>query len=542
MDTHPHLPHRASSPLPAHSVAQEGLLDLLLAATNDGIMDWDLVNDGVWYSERWKMMLGYEVAALPDTPDLWRRLSHPDDLERVEDQLREHVENPWPFSATWRMRHANGDWRWLMGRAATVRNSAGRATRLLAIFTDVTDQVLAEERHRALATALPDAMVRLRRDGVVLDQKAGEGMDLIPLGLTGRSLMEAHPGAWAERAVRAVQTSVQLGNLVMYEDEGIGPGVWCEVRVVRSGENEAVCIFRDITERKRAERSLRESLESLRRAQSALVETSHRAGMADVATSVLHDIGNLLNSVNTSAGVSRDLVAEQRTDVIGRCADLMRAHKDDPAFLASPKGAKLIEYLSELQRVLAQHRTDVTEELARLQRNVDNIRATLQRQQTLARHTGVAEETQVDALVEDALSLCELAGNRSKVEVERTFESVATVTERHRLLRILVNLLDNARRAVAGVPKPKIAVGVAAVGDTVIVEVRDTGCGIAPENLSRIFQQGFTTRAEGHGFGLHGSANAATALGGRLTAHSAGLGQGATFQLVLPLRTPAVAK
>jgi signal transduction histidine kinase len=114
------------------------------------------------------------------------------------------------------------------------------------------------------------------------------------------------------------------------------------------------------------------------------------------------------------------------------------------------------------------------------------------------------------------------------------------LTERHKVLMILINLISNAKYAMDGVPEDKrrLTLRVARVpGDRVQLEVRDTGVGIAPELLTRIFQHGFSTREQGHGFGLHSSALAARELGGTLSAHSDGPGQGASFVLELPLHS-----
>src|SRR5450432_1556776 len=141
-----------------------GLLDLVLAATNDGVMDWDLSTGQVRYSERWKALLCYEEHELLDTPSLWREVTHPDDLAQVEALLREHLEHPWPFAHRWRMRHKGGVWRWSLCRAVTLRDERGSPVRWLGVFSDVTDQVLTEQGLEVL----------MRRNDLLL-ASAGEG-------------------------------------------------------------------------------------------------------------------------------------------------------------------------------------------------------------------------------------------------------------------------------------------------------------------------------------------------------------------------------
>jgi signal transduction histidine kinase len=109
--------------------------------------------------------------------------------------------------------------------------------------------------------------------------------------------------------------------------------------------------------------------------------------------------------------------------------------------------------------------------------------------------------------------------------------------DRHKILQILGNILSNAKYACDGSSnrEKKVTIHVQAVPENrVRIAVKDTGMGIAPENLTRIFSQGFTTRKEGHGFGLHGSALAAKEIGGTLSVHSDGLERGATLTLEIP--------
>jgi len=124
------------------------------------------------------------------------------------------------------------------------------------------------------------------------------------------------------------------------------------------------------------------------------------------------------------------------------------------------------------------------------------------------------------------------------VKVERHLAPLPQVmTDKHKVLMILVNLISNAKYALDSAPVGQRCLTLrleAPAADRVRIEVRDNGMGIEPELLTRIFQHGFTTRDEGHGFGLHSSALAAQELGGMLTAHSEGPGRGATFTLELP--------
>ena len=165
-------------------------------------------------------------------------------------------------------------------------------------------------------------------------------------------------------------------------------------------------------------------------------------------------------------------------------------------------------------------------------------------QQSYAKVSGVYETLAVATLVEDALRINAAAFDRHHIDLVREFDENLPVVcvDRHKVLQILINLLRNAKYALAarsGTDKRIfIRVGMASP-DRVKITVGDNGVGIAPDHLTRIFNHGFTTKKDGHGFGLHSGANAAKEMGGTLTAHSEGPGKGAEFTLELPVAAPA---
>jgi PAS domain S-box-containing protein len=292
-----------------------------------------------------------------------------------------------------------------------------------------------------------------------------------------------------------------------------------------------ICTFIDITHLKATEQQLRE-------AQTRLVAEARRAGMAQIATNVLHNVGNVLTSVNVSAHVLVSRLRQSRSARLADVARMLDNKRDDlDGFLATDEKGKLLpDYVNELAEALATERQDLLAELARLGSSVDHIKNVVAMQQSYAGSGGLLEGARISDLADDALRMHEDALTRRRVKVVREFANVPpTPLDKTRVMQILVNLLDNARQAMeatAGDRRLHIKVGERT--GWIDLSVTDTGCGIAAQDLPKIFSHGFTTKLHGHGFGLHSCVLAAREMGGELTVHSDGPGRGATFTLRLP--------
>jgi PAS domain S-box-containing protein len=295
----------------------------------------------------------------------------------------------------------------------------------------------------------------------------------------------------------------------------------------------SVDTFEDITERKRADAELVN-------VHKQLLDISRQAGMAEVATGVLHNVGNVLNSVNVSANLLVEYVGKSKGDGLARVAALLREHERDLGDFVTthPQGKHLTAYLETLGQHLAAERQAAVRELDTLREKVGHIKDIVMMQQSYAMVAGVQEQIKATDLVEDSLRLSAAALSRHGIEIIRAYEDAPVINiDKHKALQILINLLTNAKCACedSGQADKRTTVRVVSVENRVKISVTDNGVGIPPENLTRIFNHGFTTRKAGHGFGLHSGALAARELGGSLTAHSDGPGRGATFTLELPL-------
>lgn len=290
--------------------------------------------------------------------------------------------------------------------------------------------------------------------------------------------------------------------------------------------------FNEMAEQLRCQRNAMEKM------QRELMNASRQTGMAEIATSVLHNVGNVLNSASVAATVSMDGI---RRFKIGELAPVVKMLNDHPSDIAEylgaqNRGVQLAKYMSELEKCLNQERESVTAELNALSDSLDHIKSIIVKQQQYARYVGVVERVDIAEAIDDALKMDGMTA-RSNIRVVQQFADVDPIaTDRHRLMEILLNLLSNARHAIqdARPSDPRITLRIESDERHVRIALSDNGIGIKPTDLPKIFAYGFTTKPKGHGFGLHGSALAAKGLGGTLTASSAGAGRGATFVIEIP--------
>ena len=386
---------------------------------------------------------------------------------------------------------------------------------------------------------------RLRLRGVYAahggSQAAGQHNGSFELLLNSAADVQflAQPSWWTPQHTLAVVFSL-AGVLLL-------AGTW--IRALRRQVDRRTEELREeIDERKQTEAKLSAEILERKRMEQQVKKThrelllaSRKAGMAEVATSVLHNVGNVLNSVNVSTSLLMQRARQSKVANLTKVADLIRGQEQDfPEFvLRDPKGRQLPSYLVQLADHLAAEQAETLDELSGLAKNVEHIKEIVAVQQSYARVSGVQERVPVKELVEDALRMSATSFERHGINLRRDYDDPLPEinVDRHKVLEILINLLRNAKNACdeSNQVQKQVTVKVACQDGWVRITVSDNGVGIAPENLTRIFHYGFTTRKDGHGFGLHSGALAAKELGGALLAHSDGSGKGAAFTLELPL-------
>ncbi len=298
-------------------------------------------------------------------------------------------------------------------------------------------------------------------------------------------------------------------------------------------ENAIVYVIMNITDRKIAEKELDMT-------NKKLIEVSRLAGKAEIATDVMHNVGNALNSVNINADVMGARINKIKTPVLNKVAHLLSENKDAIAeYLTQDEKGKMIpnvviqfaEYLTKEQEILK-------DEVKSNKEKIDHIINIISMQQSFAKNVLVKEFHTSNDLMDSSIDMNMTALERHDISIIRDYEETFEFkTDKHKVLQILINLINNSKDAFIDNLQldKKIICGIRKVENMVEFSIKDNGSGITKENINKIFNHGFTTKKTGHGFGLHNSANNATQLGGNLEMKSDGIGKGATFTLKIPL-------
>ncbi|EPX57592.1 Two-component sensor histidine kinase [Cystobacter fuscus DSM 2262] len=325
----------------------------------------------------------------------------------------------------------------------------------------------------------------------------------------------------------ASQAAISIENARLYEDIQKG-----EAALRRANDE--------------LEQRVEERTRELKEAQARLVDTAREVGMTEVASNVLHNVGNVLTSAVINVELMRRSVGSSRVSRVKQASALLLDNRDDLVdFLTrDPRGIQLPDYLASLSAELLREQEKLMGDVETMARHIEHIRAIVQVQQTYAKTSVLEVECDLAQLIDDALRIQMGSLKRHGVSIIREVAVLPKVqVDRHKVLQILINLLSNARNALDVLPEDQRVLHVRLTSDGTVarIQVVDNGMGIAPGVRDRLFSHGFTTRENGHGFGLHSSVLAAQLMGGRLRLDSEGPGRGATATLELPLRREAAA-
>lgn len=461
---------------------------------------------------------------------------HRDDLQRAINSLRQIAGDPGAKVRTEvRVRHKDGSWRYAEVTGANYLHDP-EVNGMILCFRDITDHNRSEEQLRTTARYLQSLIERSSDGIVVIDSNGVPSYRYIPIAFEDINRDDLQRAINSLRQIAEEPSGKVLTEVrVQHKDSSWRYAEVTGTNYLHDPEVKGMILsFRDITDRKHVE-------ERLEAAHRELVQTAREAGMAEVATSVLHNVGNVVNSVGVAASSIQEKVRSSRVANLAKVAAMLKEHEGDLGdFLTTDeRGQKLPEYISSLAQHLTDEQNKVNSEAETLLKHVQHVIEIINIQQSCSKTTGLTELVTPSEIMEDALRINEVKLTQYGVEVAREFEGLpAIMLDRHKTLQILTNLVSNATYAMSESEQPSkvLRLSIRKADDNHIhFEVADNGIGISEDNMARIFNYGFTTRKKGHGFGLHSGALAAKEMGGSLQCGSDGQGKGATFTLELPM-------
>ncbi|GAB4238051.1 MAG: hypothetical protein OHK0028_15510 [Deltaproteobacteria bacterium] len=485
---------------------------LALKGSNEGIWDWNIATGKVFFSDRWKEILGYAPDELSGDVEEWKTRIHPEDFDRVMAVHREHFEGKTPhFEVEYRLRHKDGSYRWILGRGACLRDPNGVPYRAAGSHIDITwkkeaeERLVADERRlKAILSALPDLIFRIGRDGTFLDfHTPSPGLLAFPPEqFLGKRLSDIMPPDIAREALRRIEETLRGGEVSPYLEYRLPIGGRLsdfEARFARSGPDEVVAVIRDITEKKQAEEAIRRSEEHLRQVRKFETIGRLTGGMA-------HHLNNLM------------------TVVTGYC-ELLLARL--------PAGDPVRPDIEKVRRA-GERAADLTRELLAFSR----------RQVLQPKTVGI------DRFLRDLSgALQDLAGPGVRILIPAGDDAGEIRVDPDHLRRALTQLVGNARDAMPGGGEIRISTetvdkiepieGIASppMGRFVLLTVRDNGCGMDSETRDRLFEPFHSLKTGSEGLGLPSVYGFVKQSGGYIFVDSSP-GRGAAFRIYFPRTDP----
>lgn len=515
--------------------AKAALLDLLLSATQDGIVDCNLLTGETKYSERWKHLLGFDGAEYAEycaTADAWRDLMHHHDAAHALKLVDDHLKQGWPLYTTVRMRHRYGGYRHILVRGAAQRDEADRPVRLLLIFSDIDERIRGEERQRALVTALPDTLFRVRGDGTVLSLKRGNERRDSPFATLreGVSILEGIKDA---RVLGAIQASLadpfEIGRDAQTLRVSTVSGdtqLHHEVRLVRSSEDELVCIVRDVTEQRALE--------------GRLLQSQKLGAIGQLAAGVAHEINTPMQFIGDNLHFARTAIADLFT-LVDLLRSTLQSARDEP-----PSEAQFRELEQAEQDLDFDYTRDaLPTTIERALTGVERVTTIVRAMKAFAHpDSDELSPTDLKGLIESTVMV---ATNEWKyvadVDLQLDSELPPVPCIGGELNQVILNLIVNASHAIADVVgqsgnKGKIAISTSCEPAHAVIRVADSGTGIPEHARAKVFEPFFTTKevGKGTGQGLSMAYNSIVKRHKGSIDFETELGVGTTFVIRLPLR------
>jgi PAS domain S-box-containing protein len=526
-------------------------LRLALESAEDGLWDWDMRTGSLTVSPRWLRMLGHDETTLKPSLSVWsEQLCHPEDLPEANRRLREHHEGRSPmYEFEHRLRHREGGWVWVLGRAKVVeRDEQGRPLRMVGTNVDITSRKLAQERLQSFIHAIPDMIFRVRVDGICLGFKPStlDAPLFPPEEFVGKNLYAMPLPTHLLASLQAALVRVCEGSALEvfeYSIELPAGRLDYEARVVRSGEDEGMCIVRNVTARKAAESQsrrhqeeleerVRQATRELEARQAQLIQSEKLASLGQMAASSAHEINNPVGYVSSNLSTLASYTSVLR-QLLGLYSQVEQALGDPPpgavaALLAKVRALREHERLEELLQDMGELQEDLKEGVTRIREFIQDLKAFVREESGTPQMADLNRGLQVTLrmLRHELRHKCEVHCDFAPLPLVRCFPT--------QLNQVFTNMLLNAAQAIE--QRGEIRLTTRQEGDEVVVRIQDSGHGMDARTLERLFTPFFTTKPAGQGTGLGLTICYAiiSRHKGRIDVESAP-GKGTTFTVRLPI-------
>jgi len=537
----------------AEKTAEAENLALIARHTDHAIAIIDPKSKIEWINDGYSRITGYAADDVIGQPASATRVD-PIRNRGIRKKLRRALANKQRFDSEFITCRKDGTPYWSSLEIRPIPDASGNMHKMFCVERDISIRkqmeltlAQAEERLRSIINNLPGACYRRQPDGKLIFVSA---YFQTLIGIDGGEMLLRSNGSHLDfvisedrhRVMDAVDQATRSGtgyNLEYRIEDLEGNTHWVsEIAMCsKADENNNTWVdgmLFDVTDRVLAQ-------QENERLQQDLLEVSRQAGMAEIANGVLHNVGNILNSVNVSASVIQREFSTSTLANLEKLSSLLDQHNSNFANFVrdDSRGQKVPAYLGKVTEALRDEQTRITTEVDDLLKNIELIKEIIAVQQTMSTSDGLQQQLNIKAIFSDALAANKASLMNHVVNVQQRIDSAVPefIADRNRVLQILINLIKNAKDATlaADAQSPRIELSASLEDDSILIQVTDNGIGIPEDKLNKVFQHGFTTKKHGHGFGLHSSANAATEMRGSLSVISAGLNQGATFELRLPL-------
>ena len=474
---------------------------------------WTADTDGRrnWFNKRWHDYAGTTLEEMQGFG--WQKLHHPDHLERVVQGIRKSFKGDTPWEDTFPLRGRDGNYRWYLARALPIRNEAGEVVRWFGTNTDITEQLEAEKALRELNATLEhrvEAQTRERvqiwnvsQDLLVVTDLDGKYLTVNPAWTVSLGWSEAellgNTSQWLLHPDDREKTRAEISQLaaghvtqrfeVRFRHKD-GSYRWLSWKAVQD-QGRIYAMARDVTELKNAENKLRD-------VRHELSQAARRTTVAAMSAAIAHEIRQPLGAIVTNAN-----------------AGLRWLNRPAPD-------------LDEVRDTL----THIVADGHRASEVIQSVRAMFAK----GDHAGTPLDT--NELIRETIAIAnnELEAARVVVELELGERIPMISAHKGQLQQVVLNIITNAADAMRTIDDRARVLRVRSRSfdsNGVAVSVQDSGTGIDPENIDRVFEAFFTTKTNGMGMGLAICRSIVEAHGGNMSV-SPGVPHGSVFHIFLP--------